>query len=268
MKRKKGWVGTVIILIAIGIIGFSAWNLIGMKGQYDQAEEEYGQLLETVKRQEKEEADEETVREEDKEDAKEGGDAAHNGGGELSVDFEALLNKNEDTVGWVEFGAVAISYPIVQGEDNNTYLDRTFEGQVNQAGCIFIAAENKGDFSDWNTIVYGHNRKDASMFGKLRQYLQQETVDANPYVWIYTPEGSSRYEIFAAYMTEADGDTYQIFPQGAEGFGAYLEKAVSSSEIESDIIPEEGKRVLTFSTCTSNEQHRLVVQAVESEDDK
>ncbi len=267
MRQKKGWIGMIIILIAIGVIGFSAWKLAGMKGQYDQAEKEYEQLLETVKQQDEAETDKETDREE-RADAKEESSITQDGGGKLSIDFQALLDRNADTVGWVEFGAVPISYPIVQGADNATYLDRTFEGQTNQAGCIFVAAENQGDFSDWNTIVYGHNRKDASMFGRLRQYLRQETVNNNPYVWIYTPEGSCRYEIFAAYMTEAEGDTYQVFPQGAEGFDTYLEKAVASSEIETDILPEEGKKVITFSTCTSNEDHRLVVQAVESEHNK
>ena len=62
----------------------------------------------------------------------------------------------------------------VHGRDNETYLHRTYEKNYNFAGTIFVDYENKGDFSDCNTIVYGHNMKNGSMFAQLKKFTQDE----------------------------------------------------------------------------------------------
>ena len=85
------------------------------------------------------------------------------------VDFEELQKMNSDVIGWIEVEAIPeISYPIVRGEDNDYYLHRTFKKANNSAGSIFVDYRNGQYFGDCNTIVYGHNMKNGSMFGKLK----------------------------------------------------------------------------------------------------
>ena len=113
------------------------------------------------------------------------------------VDFDALKAINDDVVGWLELEAIpSISYPIAQGEDNEYYLHRTIKKTYNFAGSVFIDSTNASDFSDCNTIIYGHNMKNGSMFGKLKQMYESEKYKDSKYLWICTPNGKYRYEIF------------------------------------------------------------------------
>ena len=79
-------------------------------------------------------------------------------------------------MGWLRIRALGISYPVVQGEDNDFYLHRTFEKEDNFAGCIFVNCDNSGNFTDQNTIIYGHNMKDGSMFGKLKKFREEQIL--------------------------------------------------------------------------------------------
>ena len=105
-----------------------------------------------------------------------------------------------------------ISYPIVKGKDNQTYLHQTYEKNYNFAGTIFVDYENSGDFSDCNTLVYGHNMKNGSMFGHLKKFREDDKLyKQDKYFWILTPERNYRYEIITAYTTGVNSDTYTLF---------------------------------------------------------
>lgn len=114
------------------------------------------------------------------------------------VDFESLKKVNEDIIGWIRVNALDISYPIAQSTNNDYYLHRTFERVDNFAGCIFMEYQNHSDFSDKNTIIYGHNMKNGSMFGTLRKFYEDEVYEKAPYFWIYTPDKIYRYDISPA----------------------------------------------------------------------
>ncbi len=104
------------------------------------------------------------------------------------IDFAALKAVNEDIIGWLVVEALDISYPIVQSEDNDFYLHRTTEKTYNFAGSIFLDYMNKPDFSDCHSIVYGHNMKNGSMFGTLKQFRDKDVYSKSMYFWICTPE--------------------------------------------------------------------------------
>ena len=166
-------------------------------------------------------------------------------------------------VGWIYVEAVPdINYPVVHGEDNETYLHHTYEKNYNFAGTIFVDYENKGDFNDCNTIVYGHNMKNGSMFAQLKKFSSNsDTYEKSKYFWIFTPEKNYRYEIISAYTTGAKSDTYTLFKGPGEEFQEYLKKIRGYSEIQTDAGDLTVKdKIVTLSTCTGNQATRYVVQ--------
>ena len=190
----------------------------------------------------------------------------------IDVDFAALKSVNEDVVGWIYVEALDnISYPIVQGKDNEMYLHQTYEKNYNFAGTLFVDYENSGDFSDCNTLIYGHNMKNGSMFGHLKKFVEDQGLyNKSRYFWILTPDKNYRYEIISAYTTGVDSDTYTLFKGPGEEFQNYLETIRGYSEIQTD--PGEltiKDKIVTLSTCTGNESTRFVVQGkrVNAEDD-
>lgn len=177
------------------------------------------------------------------------------------VDFQELNSMNPDVIGWLDVEALDISYPIVQGQDNEYYLHRTFLKQENFAGSIFVDCSNASDFSDPNTIIYGHNMKNGSMFGTLKQLCEKDKYQDSRYLWICTPEGKYRYEIFSMQYADVNSDTYTLFSQQGEAFGAYLETMKNRSQVNLESELTDQDYIVTLSTCTSDEQVRFVVQA-------
>ena len=181
----------------------------------------------------------------------------------MNIDFKSLKSVNDDVVGWIYVEAVPdINYPVVHGEDNETYLHHTYEKNYNFAGTIFVDYENKGDFNDCNTIVYGHNMKNGSMFAQLKKFSSNsDTYEKSKYFWIFTPEKNYRYEIISAYTTGAKSDTYTLFKGPGEEFQEYLKKIRGYSEIQTDAGDLTVKdKIVTLSTCTGNQATRYVVQ--------
>ena len=170
---------------------------------------------------------------------------------------------NPDVVGWIYIEALDnINYPVVQGDDNETYLHTTYENNYNFAGTIFVDYENSSDFSDCNTLIYGHNMKNGSMFGNLKKFTEdQSTYEKSKYFWILTPEKNYRYEIISAYTTGVNSDTYTLFKGPGEEYLNYLNTIQGYSEIKTEATELTVKdKIVTLSTCTGNEATRFVVQ--------
>lgn len=182
----------------------------------------------------------------------------------ISVDFNRLTEINPDIIGWIYVEAIPeISYPIVKGEDNEYYLHRTYEKKENFAGSIFIDYENTSDFTDCNTIIYGHNMKNGSMFGKLKNFKKKETSDSSRSIWILTPTKDFRYEVFSAYTTPVGSDTYILIKGPGEELLAYAEGMKGKSEVDfGEFVFKKTDKVITLSTCTGNDATRFVLQAV------
>ena len=104
------------------------------------------------------------------------------------VDFNGLKAINPEVIGWIQIEGTSISYPIMKGKDNDYYLKHTFEGNYNAAGSIFIDYTNNSNFEDCNTIIYGHNMKNGSMFGLLRKHFKDRESVPGRYIWICTPD--------------------------------------------------------------------------------
>lgn len=257
-KRKSDVLLTIALIVAIAVFCYAAFNLYHIYTEYKKGTDEYNQIEEMA------------VTERDADSAEVAGPSAQIKP-PIEVDFDKLKSVNEDVVGWIYVDALPdISYPIVKGKDNQTYLHQTYEKNYNFAGTIFVDYENSGDFSDCNTLVYGHNMKNGSMFGHLKKFREDDKLyKQDKYFWILTPERNYRYEIITAYTTGVNSDTYTLFKGPGEEFEKYLETIKGYSEIQTDDTDLTIKdRIVTLSTCTGNESTRFVVQGkrVDAED--
>ena len=257
-KKKSDVLLTIALIVAIAVFCYAAFNLYHIYTEYKKGTDEYNQIEEMA------------VTERDADSAEVAGPSAQIKP-PIEVDFDKLKSVNEDVVGWIYVDALPdISYPIVKGKDNQTYLHQTYEKNYNFAGTIFVDYENSGDFSDCNTLVYGHNMKNGSMFGHLKKFREDDKLyKQDKYFWILTPERNYRYEIISAYTTGVNSDTYTLFKGPGEEFEKYLETIKGYSEIQTDDTDLTIKdRIVTLSTCTGNESTRFVVQGkrVDAED--
>ena len=165
------------------------------------------------------------------------------------VDFEALRDVNTDVVGWIFIENTNINYPVVQTADNKYYVDRLVNGQKNAAGSIFMDFRNEPDFTDRNTVIYGHNMKNKSMFAHISEYRTQEFYDKRSMGKIMTPDGNFQFQIIAGYVASLDDDAWQLdFADEAE-FLQWLEAAVGRSFFDSGYEPDPEHRIITLSTC-------------------
>ena len=121
-----------------------------------------------------------------------------------SIDFEELWALNEDVVAWLELPGTIINYPVAQGKDNNEYLRTLLDGTHHRFGTLFIDYRNEKDFSDENTIIYGHNIKAGDMFSILKNYREQSYYDAVSYTHLDVYKRQMGY-IAAAAVTGMSG---------------------------------------------------------------
>ena len=166
------------------------------------------------------------------------------------LNLDALREINPQVVGWILIPDTEISYPLMQGADNDYYLKRTWDQQRNDVGSIFLEQYSSPDLTDFNTIVYGHNMKDGSMFAGLQSYRDQSHWEAHPFVYIRSDYGVYRYEIYSSYLAAVDSATYGLAFPGEDARNHFLEHTTQSSVIRTGVQPELTDRILTLSTCS------------------
>lgn len=180
---------------------------------------------------------------------------------DIGVDFEGLKKINPSCVCWVYASGANINHPVVQCDDNEFYLHHTFERKKNSAGCIFMDHEVDPNLSSWNTFIYGHNMKNGTMFGHLKNYINNPAVyEKDPYIYIFRPEGIYRYEIFAFYLDPTDSKMYYTCSTFRE-YRAYLREATKKSVHECAAKSDPDKNIVTLVTCSgsgSNKQRFFV----------
>ncbi|MCI9120320.1 MAG: class B sortase [Oscillibacter sp.] len=180
-----------------------------------------------------------------------------------SMDLESLQAANPDVKGWISIPGTPVSYPVLQAADNEYYLYRTWQGERNSMGSVFLDSTSSPDFSDFSTLVYGHRMRNGTMFGSLREYRSQDYWQAHPSVYIVCEEGVARYDIYAAFEAEVRSQVYYLnFPE-EEDRAAFVSYGLEHSQLDTGLQPGPEDRFLTLSTCTGNGYaRRWVVQAV------
>lgn len=181
------------------------------------------------------------------------------------VDFKSLQELNNDVVAWLAVPGTQINYPIVKGNNNDYYLNHTFQKKRNMAGSIFMDYQADSNLGSTNTIVYGHNMKNKSMFATLLLYKNSAFHQKYPYFWIVTPEKTYQCTIFTSYTCNIKDGIYEInMPENT--FQNYLNKVVLKANYDTGILPAATDKIVTLSTCTNvNDSQRYVVQAILTE---
>lgn len=177
----------------------------------------------------------------------------------ISVDFDALKAVNPDVVAWIWLPELEISYPVLRGASNSTYLGTTYTGERSGSGSIFMDYRNSADFSDKNTIIYGHNMNNGSMFGSLKKFQSSYYLYDIPFFCIIDPEGPRTYEICYVLRTDALSSVYTYSFADDASFSAHLDM-LERIALHSAAEPSEEDSIVTLSTCTGGARtERFVV---------
>ncbi|MBQ4563562.1 MAG: class B sortase [Lachnospiraceae bacterium] len=181
------------------------------------------------------------------------------------IDWVAFYNQmkaaNPDYIGWIIIADTNINYPMVQTVDNDYYLYRLFDRTDNRAGSLFADYRCEDVFKYRNTIIYGHNRLDGSMFANLRKYETDWFYNSHPTFYIYTEDGPVLYQIFSIYVTDPGSSTYITRFASDEKYVEWLNERYELSRVKPNVVLDADTDIVTLSTCVNNSTQRLVVHA-------
>lgn len=183
-----------------------------------------------------------------------------------NIDFNKLINKNPDTIGWIKVLGTDINYPVVQTNNNDFYLTHSFDKSYNKAGWIFADYINKNlknNELDKNTIIYGHNRQNNSMFGTLSNVFKEEWLSnkENHYINFSTLNNNMVWEVFSTYTIEKEEYYIQSNFSSDEEYISFLNTIKNRSTHKYDVNISKEDKILTLSTCTNVGEGRTVLHA-------
>ena len=183
-----------------------------------------------------------------------------------NIDFNKLINKNPDTIGWIKVLGTDINYPVVQTNNNDFYLTHSFDKSYNKAGWIFADYINKNlknNELDKNTIIYGHNRQNNSMFGTLSNVFKEEWLrnKENHYINFSTLNNNMVWKVFSTYTIEKEEYYIQSNFSSDEEYISFLNTIKNRSTYKYDVNISKEDKILTLSTCTNVGKGRTVLHA-------
>ena len=179
------------------------------------------------------------------------------------ADLEKFMKDYPETVGWVYFEDGHISYPIMQSSDNLKYKLKDYTGVDSRTGAIFLDFRSAPDFGDYNSIIYGHNMKDRTMFGTLRDYREDPGYyNDHQYFQVILPGKKYRYQIFAYMDVPESYVLYDYVGKAAYDFVKDAEPVRIKSYMDSEIPVNTSTRVVTLSTCTDKDDLQFVILGV------
>lgn len=179
----------------------------------------------------------------------------------VEVDFPAWQSLNADIRAWIHNEAIRVDHPILKSPDNEYYLTRDLDLSYKAMGSIFFDFRNNTDFSDPNTIIYGHNFDNGLMFSNLVWYKSQQFFEQNPFYTIYTPEQVYRVDITAGIVVSETDTTYLVVNFSSEmEFQSLIQTIEENSVIETEVELTPSDHLVTLYTCTNDWQgQRFVV---------
>ena len=191
---------------------------------------------------------------------------------EKNLDWNKLHKENEDIYAWITVTDTTVDYPVLQHPTDNTYyLNNNIDGTPGYPGCIYTEDYNAKDFSDKNTVLYGHNLKDKTMFSSLHNYEDDDTFSKDQYIYIWTENDVFVYKVFAAYefnsnhlLLNYDYNNEYVYEQYIKDIFNVKDNGYGIANIKDDIDVTKEDRIITLSTCTTdhNSDQRFLVVGV------
>ena len=185
---------------------------------------------------------------------------------ENPINFTDIQAKNPDVCAWIQVDGTIIDYPILQStpqNDDNFYLDHDINGEKKKAGSIYIQKLNHDDFSDPNTVIYGHNMLNGTMFGQLKKFRGKEFFDQNRYIYIYTPGHILKYEIISAFVYDdrhiLNSFNFNVDSDCKDFFNTCVNPQSLTKQVTDNAELTLFDKIITLSTCTSNDSERYLV---------
>lgn len=173
--------------------------------------------------------------------------------------YQKLLEINSEAVGFLNIESIDVSYPVLQGKDNEKYLHRDFELKKNKNGGVFVDYRIDVE-KDRKIILYGHNMKSGNMFSKLLKLSDTDNFKTCSDILFDIKEESTRWEIFAAFYTSSQNE--KIYSLDISSDEEFL-KEIKKNQGNFKDVDIKNKRILMLSTCTYKDMDRFVVLAVE-----
>ena len=228
----------VILVILLGVLVFSAVKIISYFKQQADASNAQDEINQNYVTPGSTDTDDDTN--DDKTDTK----TKEPDPDTIDVDFDKLCADYPDVVGYIYSANTLVQQPIQYGKGNEYYLTHDLKGNTNNNGSIFIEQLNSGNFTDDNTIIYGHNMKTGMMFANLTLYKDKGYYNSHPYLYIYTPSQNYRVDLYAGFVCEYDDEVYTTSLTQDQ-----LKAMAAKSTFASNIGTPTGKTV-TLSTCS------------------
>lgn len=246
VSRKKAKIN-IFLLLFIALFIYSAfilgrwiWSNISAKQANEKLKEE---VVEVV-----------TVNDEQVEEEQE----KQQNTGFNKIDFSKLKEINSDVVGYIEVPNTNISYPILQADDNDYYLNRDIYQNYNGCGSVFMDYTNNPDFSDTNTVLFGHNLITGMMFTDLNKIVNGE-LGNEVIINIYTEKANYQYKMFSTYISKPVKEPINTKIVDVQEF---IDTAIQKSAISCNTYPTDKDKILTLSTCNGSGKNRTIVHGV------
>lgn len=231
----KKIIASVVLIIALCVCLFSGYKIFIINNEYSKSEKLYSQQAEKYIKKDKK----------------------NNGN---TVDFTNIQVENKDICGWIEIPAIKVSYPVLQGENNNSYLRYLPDGTYSIGGSIFVDERCKSDFSSPVTVIYGHYMYNGSMFGRLKSFLDINFLKNNDEFKIYTPNKTITAQIIACFEISKNSEIYNL-PEN-EITEDYINTFLKETSVDLSSVDKENEKIILLSTCShSFDSARTVVVA-------
>ena len=240
-KSKKIIIINIICVLLIGILIYSGIKIYNWYKENQNSKKITDQISETI-----------TIQQDENDEQK-----------QYIVDFNSLKEQNDETVAWIKVNNTNIEYPIVKTSNNSYYLTHSFDKSYNLAGWPFADYKNKFDGTDKNIVMYGHNRKDGSMFATLKGILSPEWYnnEENRNIIFNTENENGIYEVFSVYQIENEEYYIQTEFKTEDKFEKFIETIKKRSVKDFGVEVTSKDSILTLSTCANNNKYRVVLHA-------
>lgn len=185
-----------------------------------------------------------------------------------STGFETLKHLNKDVCGWISLGGTKVDYPLLQSQDNVKYLDRNAFGDYTVSGSIFLDYRFNPNFTDFNTIIYGHFMASGAMFGEIQKFADQDFFEKHRYGSIYYNGRERGLEIFGILEVDAyDTEIYRTLSSNDEEHQAYYQYLLSKAKYKRDVSLTSTDKIVLLSTCflnITNGRHILLAKITDA----